>query len=189
MSTEIELIKDAIKEIDKKVICIAIDGYCGSGKTTFGNKLVESLDANIVHIDDFYLPFSQRKENWQEILAGNMNFTRLENEVLSKINDDSFEYGIFNPRKQEIVGSKVVNKKKVFILEGAYSHHPSIRKYFDYFVFFKCEDEKQNQRLMAREGDHFEAFKNVWIKRERDYFAGYNIIDDASLIIDTTDWF
>lgn len=186
---ELNTIINRINSINKDVICVALDGYCGSGKTTFANKLQAELNCNLVHIDDFYLPFSERKENWKEILAGNMNFTRLKNEVLTNLNEASLSYGIFNPRKQQIVSYSEMTKKRVFILEGAYSHHPDIRKFFDYFIFFKCEDEKQNERLMAREGDHYEAFKSVWIKRERDYFAGYSIIDKADIIIDTTNWF
>lgn len=189
MQNQLDRILNKIQFIDKDLICIAIDGYCGSGKTTFGNVLKERLNANLVHIDDFYLSFSERKENWQDILAGNINFVRLENEVLSKLNEDTIEYGIFNPRKQEIVSRETLEKKRIFILEGAYSHHPDIRKYFDYFIFFKCDDDKQEERLMAREGDHFQAFKNVWIKRERDYFSGLDIINNATIVLDTTNWF
>ena len=39
---------------------LAIDGRCTSGKTTLAEQIEKSLPCNIVHIDDFYLPFSKR---------------------------------------------------------------------------------------------------------------------------------
>jgi len=186
---ELQKILYDIQAIDKDMICIAIDGYCGSGKTTFAQKLQIETDGNLVHIDDFYLPFSQRKENWKEILAGNMDFSRLKEEILDRLDQSVIEYGIFNPHKQDIITKKTINKKKILILEGAYSHHEEIRKYFDYFIFFQCSDKKQRERLIQREGEHYEAFRNIWIKRERDYFTGFSIKENANIIVDTTSWF
>lgn len=51
---------DAIKEILKKEentdspILVAIDGRCGSGKTTLGEYLKGQLDCNLFHMDDFF---------------------------------------------------------------------------------------------------------------------------------------
>ena len=42
---------------------VGIDGRCGSGKTTLAAYLQEKLSAAVLHIDDFYLPFSLRSEN------------------------------------------------------------------------------------------------------------------------------
>lgn len=42
---------------------VAIDGRCASGKTTLAGKLRSALKCNVVHMDDFYLPFAKRTED------------------------------------------------------------------------------------------------------------------------------
>ncbi|MEG2389188.1 MAG: shikimate kinase, partial [Clostridia bacterium] len=39
---------------------IAIDGMCGSGKSTLGQRLAEALGGNLLHMDDFFLTAAQR---------------------------------------------------------------------------------------------------------------------------------
>ena len=42
-------------------VLIALDGRCGSGKTTLAGQLAEQFPASIVfHTDDYYLPPDQR---------------------------------------------------------------------------------------------------------------------------------
>ena len=61
---------------------VAIDGRCASGKTTLAGKLRSVLECNVVHMDDFYLPFSKRTEDRMAQPGGNMDFDRLLFEVL-----------------------------------------------------------------------------------------------------------
>ena len=46
---------------------LALDGMCGAGKTTLAGLLSEKTGCPVVHMDDYYLPFSRRAENWREI--------------------------------------------------------------------------------------------------------------------------
>lgn len=46
---------------------LAIDGRCGSGKTTLADWLAQQLGYRVVHIDDFYLPPAKRCEGWQRL--------------------------------------------------------------------------------------------------------------------------
>ena len=75
------------KQKEKGRLLIAIDGRCGCGKSSLGVKLAESLDANLFHMDDFYLPFRDRVENWQDVPAGNMDLKRFRAEVLKPASD------------------------------------------------------------------------------------------------------
>ena len=61
---------------------LALDGMCGAGKTTLAGLLSEKTGCPVVHMDDYYLPFSRRAENWREIPAGNMDLLRLKSEVI-----------------------------------------------------------------------------------------------------------
>lgn len=48
--------------ISETPLFIAIDGRCGSGKTTLGEALAKRLHASLIHMDDFYLRMEQRTE-------------------------------------------------------------------------------------------------------------------------------
>ena len=43
-----------------KPVAIAIDGRCGSGKTWLSGLIGDRFPCNILHMDDFYLPFGPR---------------------------------------------------------------------------------------------------------------------------------
>ena len=49
---------------------LAIDGRCGSGKSSLGGLLARLYPCTLVHMDDFYMPPEGRQENWMEIPAG-----------------------------------------------------------------------------------------------------------------------
>ena len=79
---------DAIEELLEKhkdssePILVAIDGMCGSGKTTLGEYLHQVFDCNLFHVDDFFLRLEQRiPERLQEV-GGNVDYERFEETVL-----------------------------------------------------------------------------------------------------------
>ena len=65
-------------------VLVALDGRCGSGKTTLAAQLTERFPQSItVHTDDFYLPPSRRVTGWEKIPCANMDIQRLRNEVVA----------------------------------------------------------------------------------------------------------
>ena len=65
-------------------ILIALDGRCGSGKTTLAAQLAQQFPQSItVHTDDFYLPPASRVANWEQIPCANMDLERLRTQVLT----------------------------------------------------------------------------------------------------------
>lgn len=64
-------------------VLIALDGRCGSGKTTLAGQLAEQFPASIVfHTDDYYLPPDQRIPDWEKTPCANMDLARLREELL-----------------------------------------------------------------------------------------------------------
>ena len=68
-----------------KPVAIAIDGRCGSGKTWLSGLIGDRFPCNILHMDDFYLPFGRRAQGWEAVPGGNMDFRRLQSELLVPI--------------------------------------------------------------------------------------------------------
>ena len=171
---------------NKDRLLIAIDGRCGCGKSSLGAELAESLDANLFHMDDFYLPFRQRVENWQEIPAGNMDLTRFRTEVLEPAeNGHGILYRAFSCPQRRYLQEKRLSPKKVNITEGSYSQHPFLADAYDIKLFVTAEKSIQEARLRAREGDHFKAFEEIWIPMEEYYFRYFSIENNADCIIRT----
>ena len=58
----VDEINEIVKQEDNtdRPILVAIDGRCGSGKTTLGEYLKGQFDCNLFHMDDFFLRMEQR---------------------------------------------------------------------------------------------------------------------------------
>ena len=169
---------------------IAVDGRCGSGKTGFAALTgVLCCSADVVHMDDFYLPWAKRAEDWREVPGGNMDLERFREEVLASAGRE--EPGRYRPYDcpGDRLGDPVELWEPLRIVEGTYSQHPALAGYYDYKLFFTCGREEQARRLRAREGDYYPTFDRVWRTLEERYFIACGTEQAADLVVDTTGYF
>lgn len=179
-------------EIDRAVaaagenqqVTVAIDGMCGSGKSTLGRILEEVYDCNMFHVDDFFLQPEQRTPERLAEVGGNLDYERFKDEILDHLADsEGFSYQVYNCGKQALDGWVKVPYKKLNIIEGAYSHHPYFGDPYDLKFFCKISGEEQVSRIMKRNGpEMLERFKQVWIPMENRYFAAFGI-EEKSIVI------
>ena len=101
---------DAIKEILKqeentdRPILVAIDGRCGSGKTTLGEYLKEQFDCNLFHMDDFFLRMEQRTPDRMKETGGNVDYERFYETVLVPVQKkESVCYQPFSCKKWNLL--------------------------------------------------------------------------------------
>ena len=168
---------------------IAIDGRCGCGKSSLGAELAAKLHAPLFHMDDFYLPFAQRSENWRERPAGNMDLERFRREVLEPLRcGESVLYLAYCCPEDSFLPERVISPGPAAIIEGSYSHHPLLADYYDLKLFVTANSRIQQERLRRREGSHYSAFKETWIPMEELYFETFDIEAHADCLI-TTDTF
>lgn len=178
-----------LTEEDNPII-VAIDGRCGSGKTYLAELIGKEFPCNILHMDDFYLPFEQRPENWMEIPAGNMDLKRFLTEVLRPIKTN--KQAVYCPYicKKNSMGEAVyLTPRNLTIVEGSYSHHPLLAAEYDLTIFLTCSEEEQKKRLQIREGDRFPNFAKRWIPLEENYLRHCSIETNSQLVIDTSNFF
>ena len=149
---------------------VAVDGRCGSGKTGF-SRIVEELipgGKHVAHMDDCYLPWESRAPDWMEVPAGNMDLKRVRDEILSPVREGRpLWYPLFLPDGPVLdeYGDPIVidpDDVELILVEGTYSQHPSLKKYYDYKIFLTCEREEQTRRLRNREGGYYPTFDRVW---------------------------
>ena len=156
----LECIKKERKKSNKAVFCVAIDGGSASGKTTLCKYLEKALSAQVIHCDDFFIPISERDK--RDLSLGNLDFERLENEVLKNLGK-KFSYRPFDCKTQSLGDWVFVEVSDVILIEGAYSHHPSIRKYFDLALFLNVSKSLQAERVKNRAPEKAQAFFEKWI--------------------------
>ena len=65
-----------------KALLVAIDGRCGSGKTTLGEYLKQKFECNLFRMDDFFLREEQRTPERLAEIGGNVDYERFRKTVL-----------------------------------------------------------------------------------------------------------
>ena len=162
----ISILAAALAQKPTKPLVLALDGRCGSGKTTLANALAAQLPScTLLRTDDFYLPPARRSPDWAHTPCANMDLIRLRDEAL---------------RPAQLPAQPLV------ILEGSYSHHPLLRPYETLRVFVTCTKAEQTRRLQAREGARYADFAARWVPLEEGYFAQYGIAENADFVVETT---
>lgn len=158
-------------------VTIAIDGRCGSGKTTLANKLKEYLNCHIFHMDDFYLQVYQRtKERYNEP-GGNVDRERFKKEVLEPLNNQQdVLYRPFDCSSMSISEGTVYPYKPINIIEGSYSCHPELIDDYDLTIFVDIDESLRHKRIEERNGkEALNMFVKKWIPLEEKYFSCFDI--------------
>ena len=170
-----------------KPVTVAVDGRCGSGKTTLSALLQKLFSCNVFHMDDFYLPFEQRAENWQQIPAGNMELERFKNEILCPVKaGQEVHYRKYDCQHGVLHEAERFAPTALTVIDGSYSHHPTLAERYDLKIFLTCGKEEQARRLRIREGEYYEiGFVPFWIPMEERYHAAFAIEENSDLVIDT----
>ena len=77
------LLSAALAQKPTRPLVLALDGRCGSGKTTLANGLSAQFPGcTLLRTDDFYLPPARRSPDWAHTPCANMDLTRLRDEAL-----------------------------------------------------------------------------------------------------------
>ena len=188
----LEILRDiltaALDQHPTKPLVLALDGRCGSGKTTLANALARQFPASVVlRTDDFYLPPTQRAHGWEQTPCANMDLARLRDEALRPAYaGQPVQYRAYSCREGAYQPAQELPTQPLVILEGSYSHHPLLTGYETLRVFVTCSKDEQVRRLQEREGERYANFAARWIPLEEGYFAKYQIAENADFVVDAT---
>ena len=166
-----------------KACVIAIDGRAASGKTTMAGLLQEILEADVIRMDDFFLPLALRTEERFAVPGGNVHYERFCEEVLPYLSlPEAFSYRIFDCGRMDYHGERKIGAARIRIVEGSYSCHPLLGNYADITVFSDVDGETQLQRIRKRNGEEMaKMFRDRWIPLEEAYFQAYQIAQKAEI--------
>lgn len=171
---------------DKDSLIVAIDGRCASGKTTVATALAGLLNANLIHMDDFFLRKEQRTPERLATPGENIDHERFLEEVLLPLQTgEPFCYRPFSCSAQELMAPIEVKPNRVTIIEGSYACHEKLRVYYDLKVFMTVAPEEQMRRLWERNGNYADVFRQKWIPLEESYISYCNVLSCCDCLFET----
>lgn len=185
MKQLLDYITKKFAETETRPFLIAIDGHCGSGKTTVANYLAKELGASLFHMDDFFLQPHQRTEDRLNQPGGNVDYERFKAEILDHITDkDGITFRPFSCSKWQLEDEAItVPYHDIVIVEGSYSQHPHFQDAYQVKIFLEISPEEQKKRITARDGEAiWPMFETKWIPMEHTYFEAYKIKENSHFI-------
>ena len=184
MKQLLDTILAELHKTTKRPFLIAIDGMCGSGKTTLGIYLAQELNASLFHMDDFFLQPYQRTEARLSEPGGNVDYERFKEEVLDHISDTTgVTYRPFNCHQWKLEDeATTVPYNDIVIAEGSYSHHPYFEDVYNVKIFLEISPDEQKKRIISRDGkDIWPMFEKKWIPMENRYFEEFKIKETSEI--------
>lgn len=169
----------------KNSIIVAIDGNSGAGKSFLASLLEEIYDCNVFHMDHFFLPMELKTKERLAETGGNVDFARFRNEVIEGLlSGREFRYHIYNCANDTMDQVVTVQPKRLNVIEGSYSMHPALIKYYDLKVFLGIGKDGQSRRILERNGPVMhERFMSEWIPMEDRYFSEMDIPAKCDIVI------
>lgn len=190
VKTRRDVLLTLITEIEKSIaskegiFMIAIDGDCGSGKTTLAKELAQEFSAVSCHIDDFYLPRKLRTAARLSQPGGNIHSERILEMFETLKQTNKLYYAPYNPLRDEIEKARELPLTKVVIVEGSYSLLPALTPFYDYQLILTATEVDQRERLLEREGEtKYQEFLKMWIPKEKYFQEYYQIAAKATKVI------
>ncbi|MDR1066609.1 MAG: hypothetical protein LBL35_04135 [Clostridiales bacterium] len=156
-------------------VIMAIDGNCGAGKTTLALLLKDIYDdCDALHMDDFFLRPELKTRERLAKPGGNVDYERFKSEVLDPlVSGSAFSYRPYDCGAQKLSAPVAFEPKRLNVVEGSYSMHPSLAGAYDFSVFLKISADKRKERILQRDGaEKLDRFINEWIPLENLYFEG-----------------
>ena len=183
MNQILDYLKTELNKTAARPFLIAIDGNCGSGKTTLGNYLAKALDASLFHMDDFFLQPYQRTEERLAEPGGNVDYERFKDNVLNHIADATgVTYHPFSCKEWKLTDAVTIPYHDIVIVEGTYSHHPYFKDIYDVTIFLEISPEEQKKRIIARDGETvWPMFERKWIPLENTYFKTFSVREKSKI--------
>ena len=168
----------------KNTVSLAIDGRCGSGKSRLASLINSIYDCNMFHMDDFFPGSRDRAKKRLDETGRNIDQERFKAEVINGIESGRTFYYRKYDCKTNLYSPKIeVRPKRLNVVEGSYSMHPALEKYYDLKIFLYIRKSEQEKRIMKRNGQPmFDRFINEWIPMEEKYFRETKIMDRSDLV-------
>jgi uridine kinase len=185
-------VDDAVRLIRSRIPArarlVGIDGYGGGGKSTLADRLAAATGAQVVHIDDFYLPSAEQGGS----RGGHgrlFDLERLREQALEPLragrtaSPDRYDW----ETDRVVAGERTVTPEACTIVEGVYALRADLRSYYDASVWVDCDEAVRLGRGLERDGQQARArWVGEWMPMERAYAVDERPAEAATVRIDAS---
>ena len=178
----------ARKAAGRPRILIGIDGPGASGKSTLASLLVNRLSkAEIVQVDDFYLPTPMRASRVGEVGA-RFDLPRLaEHVVRPAASGRGLRYQRYDWDRDSLWDWIELPADVPVIVEGVYCLQLDLRPPYTYTIFCQGDSEVRLRRGLERDGEEARAlWVDEWMPEEDRYVSAEHPDDFATLLVDSS---
>ncbi len=168
---------DALLQQQPSVL-IAIDGRCGSGKSSLAALISSVYGAMVLHMDDFFQTEAQKAAGEAAAVA-NIDGARLRSALVPLKEGIPFEIRPYNCLTGEFLPPRHVSSARVRVVEGSYCLHPSIALDYDLKIFVTVDAETQRARIAVRNPTLYDRFIAEWIPNEESYISAFRIAESC----------
>lgn len=157
-------------------VTVAIDGQSAAGKTTLASTIATVFDCNLFNTADFMAV------NKRGVLF--FDAARFKAEICENLNKGKpFSYGVCDPETGRITSQKTVEPRRLNIVEGAYSLHHRLRRYYELKIFMEVNPILQSKRILEDYGeDGFRRLNTEILPRENEYIKQSGIKLNSDLV-------
>lgn len=156
----------------KGTVLIAVEGDSGGGKSYYSQVIKDYYKqrCNLFHADDFFLPQQRKTQKRLSEIGGNINYEDLLDLIGGILKGEEVSYAPFDCALQTFKEKITVKPAQINIIEGVYSAHPLLRKYYDIIADFNISGEEQHKRIFFGRGENMLArFNELWLPLEKTY--------------------
>ena len=91
-------------------------------------------------------------------------------------------YRPYDCKQQKLAEPVAVRQRKLIVVEGSYSCHPTLWEQYDLHVFLTVNPQEQLRRIERRNGPQgLEMFRQRWIPLEERYFSACRVEERCEL--------
>ncbi|MFF0769146.1 uridine kinase [Nonomuraea wenchangensis] len=156
---------------------VAVDGPAGSGKTTFAGRLAGALACQVVHSDDFPVPWEEGPGGW---------FHALEEQVLRPLRDGRpGGFRRYDWVRGGYAEQVAVPPAPVLVVEGVGTARASAAHLVAYTVWVEAAEPVRLARVLERDGPELAPRWREWFAAEREWFAADGTRERADLVVRT----
>lgn len=159
---------------DRPRLMIAIDGRCGSGKSSLSQLIASVSGATVLHMDDFFQTERQKAAGERAAVA-NIDGARLMAALQPLSRGEPFEFRPYDCLTGEFLPTRLMRPGRICVVEGSYCLHPAVRLDYDLKIFLTIDPETQKARIRARNPELYDRFVEEWIPQEERYFAACGV--------------
>ncbi|MFD1859097.1 4-amino-4-deoxy-L-arabinose transferase [Aeromicrobium camelliae] len=178
MSSAFDVVADALAEREPacgRVRVVAVDGRSGAGKSSFAEQLAERVSAAVFSLEDVY-------PGWHGLEAT----VPIVRDVLAALAVDEFGRARRWDWERDRPGDEIlVPPVPTLIVEGVGAGAMALRPFLSLLVWLEAPEPVRKERALARDGETFAPWWDVWAAQERAHFAREMTAGAADLVIRT----